>query len=126
MILPETKTLPFVIHPDEQILGIVYGRYKQSDNGEHVSRGALVATNHRLLLINKKPLFVKCEEISYRVINGITYSRVAIAGTVTLHTRMGDISLRTFNQRCAQNFVEAIEAGIFKDRDEENRNDYLT
>jgi hypothetical protein len=35
-------------------------------------------------------------------------------GNVTIHTRMGKINVRTFNQKCAHNFVEAIEANLFK------------
>lgn len=107
--LPETHALPIIVHPDEHIKGIVYGRYEQD---HETGRGALVATDRRVLLVNKKPLFVRCDEIAYRVVSGITYSRVAFMGIITLHTRIGNITIRTFNQNCAHNFVEAIEARI--------------
>lgn len=113
LLLPETHALPFIIHPDERIIGIVYGRYKQQ-NGNLVGRGALIATNERVLLLDKKPLFVRLDEITYFVVSGVTYSRVALAGTVTLHSRTGDTSVRTFNQNCARSFVEAVESVIYK------------
>lgn len=123
--LPETHTLPMIIHPHERIAGIVYGRYKKEE-GKVVGRGALVATDRRVLLLDKKPLFVRCDEISYGVISAITYSKVWITGTIVLHTRMGDISIRTFNQNCAHKFVEAIEANIFKSKSIGTRYDYIT
>ncbi len=111
MQLPETHLLPQLIHLDEQILGVVYGRYHQ-ENGVKVGRGVLVATNDRVLLVDKKPLFLRCDEFSYFVVSGVTYSKAGIAGTVVLHTRVGDIHVRTFNQRCAQKFVVAIEEQV--------------
>ncbi|MEI6755545.1 MAG: PH domain-containing protein [bacterium] len=112
MWLPETQVLPYIIHPNEQILGLVYGRYQQVE-GDIVGRGVLVSSPERVLLIDKKPLFVKTAEISYRVISAVTYSKVLFMGNVTIHTRMGKINVRTFNQKCAYNLVEAIEANLF-------------
>jgi hypothetical protein len=109
LLLPETHALIDVIHEDENIVGIVYGRYKQS-GAEHASgRGALVATDHRLLLVDKKPLFLKCDELSYMVVSGVSFSKAGIAGPVTVHSRMGDIGIRTYNFTCASTFVDAIE-----------------
>jgi hypothetical protein len=112
-LLPETHSLPYIIHHDEQVMGIVYGRYKQNGVQPSEGRGALVATNNRILLIDKKPLFLKCDELSYRIISGISHTRVGPVGTVTLHTRAGDIQIRTLNKRCADTFVAAIEAFCF-------------
>jgi hypothetical protein len=124
--LPETKSLPLVIQPQERILGIVYGRYKQTQLGGGVlkGRGALVATNHRIFLLDKKPLFVRCDEVSPQVISGVTYGRVGFIGTVNLHTRMGDISVRTFNQTCARLFVQAAEREIWRIRQTDGLMDY--
>ncbi len=115
MWLPETHTLPQIVHPEEHIVGVVYGRYKKGKGFDMpiVGRGALIATDHRILFLDKKPLFVKFDEVSYDIVSGITYSRVAIAGTVVLRTREGDVSVRTFNQKCARQFVEAIEEAVF-------------
>jgi hypothetical protein len=112
--VPETHVLPLIIHLDEQIEGVVYGRYHQDQIAEDqiIGRGVLVATDQRILLIDHKPMFMKCDEISYSVVSGVSYGKVGFIGTVVLHTRLGDISVRTFNQRCARSFVEAVEGGI--------------
>lgn len=115
MWLPETQSLPLIIHPDEKITGIIYGRYVQHEGEETIiGRGALVATGQRVLLIDKKPLFVRCEEIPYRIVSGVDYGRVGFVGNVTLNSRIGTVRFRTFNQQCAHNFVEAIERQIFQ------------
>jgi hypothetical protein len=114
--LPETHRLAAIIHADERIVGIVYGRYTQA--GEKVTgRGALVATTQRILLLDKKPMYERFDEISYGIVSAVSYTKAGIAGTVILHTRMGDISVRTLNKLCAQNFVEAIESKLFASGD---------
>jgi hypothetical protein len=112
MWLPETHRLAMIIHANEQILGVVYGHYIQA-SAKITGRGALVATTDRVMLLDKKPMFEKCDEMSYGVISAVSYTKAGIAGTVVLHTRMGDISVRTLNKTCAQSFVEAIESKIF-------------
>jgi hypothetical protein len=110
LMLPETHALLGIIHDDEVIVGIVYGVYQQN-NAEHASgRGVLVATDRRVLLIDKKPIFLKCDELSYNVVSGISYSKAGVAGTITIHSRTGDISIRTYNAACGDTFVKAIEA----------------
>lgn len=112
LVLPETHSLPFIIHPGERIGGVVYGRYKVEGR---TGRGALVVTAHRLLFIDRKPLFIRCDEISFEVLSGISYIQAGIGGTITLSTRMGNIGIRTFNLNCARTFIKAIEAQIFRD-----------
>lgn len=112
MWLPETRVLPMVVRPEEQIIGVVFGRYHRREQPK-VGRGAVVATDHRVLFIDKKPFFILCEELSYLVISGVSYSRAGLGGTVTLHARTGDIRIRTFNRQCAYNFVSAIERQIY-------------
>ena len=115
MHLPETHRLPYLINPGEQILGIVYGRYlhkggfsQPSGTPKH-GRGALVVTDRRVLFVDVKPLFLRCDEIPLDLISGVTYAKAGMSGTVTLRTRTGDYEVRSLNQRCAISFVDAIE-----------------
>jgi len=102
LMLAESRSLPFVIHADEHIKGVVYGR-----SAEGIV--ALVATDRRVILLDKKFLFIKYEEITYDVVSGVSCGFAGLYGTVTLHTRIGDFKLKTFNQRCALRFVDYIE-----------------
>jgi hypothetical protein len=122
MWLPETHALPRIIRPDEQLHGVVYGRYKQKGRyGQEANtlssgRGMLVVTDVRVLFIDKKPLFLRCDEIPREIISGVTYAKVGFAGTVAMHTRAGDFTIRTFNDRCAKLFVESLEAICFEQK----------
>jgi hypothetical protein len=106
--LPETKAILKAIQPDEDINGVIYGKYTRSTD-DITGRGALLVTSKRVILVDKKPMFSKLEEISFRVISGVSYSKVGVAGTVTLNTRLGDIHVRTFNRKCVDSFVKAID-----------------
>jgi hypothetical protein len=111
--LPETHTLSQLIGPDESIEGVVYGRYRQT-GGRPPGRGVLVATDRRVIFLDRKPLFMNANEISYDVMSGVTRANTGFITSITLSTRAVDISIRTFNARCAASFVSAIEAHIFK------------
>jgi len=102
MWLPETKYLPHILHKDEHIMGSVYGKYKDG-------RGVLIATDQRVLVLNKKPGFMHCDELTFMIIGGVTFTRGPLFGYVILHTRLGDFSFRTFNMKNAANFVDYIE-----------------
>ena len=106
MLLPETYYLPTVIHPEEHIKASVFGRYHYKDT---IGRGALIATDQRVLFLDKKPLYVHYDEMTFMIIGSVTYTKTALVGYVTLHTRLGDIQLRTFNHTNAYNFVQYIE-----------------
>lgn len=108
MWLPETQYLPHVLHQDEHIMGSVFGRYNLSRDNS-VGRAAMVVTDQRVLFLDKKPLFVHVDELTFTIIGGITFSHVLFMSYVTLHTRLGDFKLRTFNRKNAANFVDYIE-----------------
>jgi hypothetical protein len=102
MMSTESHYLPKLIHPDEILGGVVFGK--------HVDGYAmLVATDRRIIFLDKKPLFVNEDEMTYDVVGGISISRAGIGATVTLHTRLKDYTIRTFNQESAQKFLHYIE-----------------
>lgn len=113
--LPESHVLPKVLHPNEKLKGIVYGRYRQEQADLVViGRGALIATDKRVLLVDRKPLYMRVAAIKYEVISAVVYSKIGIMSTVTIHTRMAkSIHVRTFNQHCAKRFVQAIEDKLY-------------
>lgn len=101
--VPEVKYLPSILRPDEHIMGSVFGKHDQG-------RGVLIATDQRVLFVDKKPLFLHVDEVTYALVGGVTFTKSLLSGYVTLHTRVGDYKLRTFNFKNAANFVDFIEA----------------
>ncbi len=98
----EAKYLPKVIHEDESIGGVVYGRYK---NGS----GMLIATNKRVIFLDRKPLFVTNEEVTYDVVSGLELDVRGMLSSITLHTRVKDFVLLYVNQTCATQFKAFVE-----------------
>ncbi len=103
MLRMESRYAPKIIHPDEYLGGVIYGRY----SGGHAM---IMATDRRVIFVDRKPLFVHEDEIDYRVVSGVTLHFTGLVFTITLHTKIKDYTLRTFNEKCARGFVEYIEA----------------
>ena len=114
LLLPETHSLPIIIQPNEVINGIVYGRYKQDNNLNQPfkGRGALLVTDRRVVLVDHKPLFLRCLEYPYRTISAISYGKVGALMTIKLYSRVGNLSITTGNARAADKFVSAIQSSI--------------
>lgn len=114
--LPETFGLPSILHHDETVLGLVYGRCKYG-NDRLVERGLLVATDQRVLFIDKKPLYLHTDDLAYKVVSGVSLGHTVFITTIILNTRLGPINMRTFNQRSARQFVYAIGGMIHSKRE---------
>ena len=98
----ESHYLPQIIHPNEHIGGVIYGHFEEGF-------AMLVATDLRVIFLDRKPFFTNQEEITYDVVSGINFGHAGFSSSVTLHTRIKDYHIRTLNLRCADQFVEYIE-----------------
>lgn len=98
----EARYLPRIIHPDEHLEGVVYG-------WQPIGIVMMVATDRRLLFIDKKPLYVRDDEISYMSVRGVSHAYKLFFMTVILHTQVDDFVVKTFNYKCVAGFVKAIE-----------------
>ncbi len=99
----ESRYLPQVIHADEHIGGVVYGRY---ENGG----GMLIATDKRVIFLDVKPLFTTNDEVTYNVVSGFKINRTGVVNSVTLHTKVKDFTLRYVNRLCATKFKTYLES----------------
>jgi len=102
LIKMETRHLPSIIHDDEHIGGVVYGRYEGGS-------GMLVATDKRLLFLDHKPFFNVTEDISYDVLSGVSHSSQGRYDGIIVHTRPADYALRFVNPDHAKRFVSFVE-----------------
>lgn len=98
----DIRYLPNLIHPNEHIKGVTYGKGKDG-------MMMLVATDLRVIVLSKKPLFVKADDLTYDIVGGVSYGNVGFEGTVTLHSRLGDFKIHTLNLKMAQGFRNYIE-----------------
>jgi general stress protein 26 len=104
----ETGKLPMIIHEDEHIGGVVYGRTA----GDRVGSAMIIATDKRIIFLDVKPLFSSSDEVSYDVVAGVKNNKVGPFSSIVLHTRVRDYCLRFVNAKCAKTFVSYIENHI--------------
>ncbi|HEY5806058.1 MAG TPA: PH domain-containing protein [Candidatus Saccharimonadales bacterium] len=98
-----------LIHPDEHIHGIVFGRYRAMPGVLSWEEGMLVATDRRVLFVDRKPGFLRVDDIAYDVVAGVEVSKAGMFSGVTLFTKLGDFPLRFVKSVCAEKFVRYVE-----------------
>ena len=98
----ESRYLPRVIHEDEHIHGVVYGQH-------HNSSAMLVATDRRIIYLDKKPMALFMDEVTYDVISGIEFEIHTFFASVTLHTAVANYDIKYANIHCAEKFTSYIE-----------------
>ncbi len=76
---PELKELSLLLMDNEEIISLLTGRY-------YGGFALLVATDRRLLLIDKKTMFMSLEDIRYDMISEIDYSSRVFDATITVFT----------------------------------------
>jgi hypothetical protein len=99
---PEIRELRNILVPGEVIAQAVLGRY---ENGHAL----LVATNYRLLLIDKKPMFLTLEDIRFDMITEIDYSAQLLSGSIRIQTPNRMLMFIGWNHgrlRTAMNYVQ--------------------
>ena len=104
----EIKELPDILWKDESIENIVQGFYS---NG----KGILVATNKRLVFVNKKFLSgVKVEDFPYEKISSIQYETGLLDGKITIFTSGNRLEITRIEKKQTRIFSEAVCARITK------------
>ncbi len=88
----ELRELPNIILPDEKIKDCVNGIYEGGF-------ALLVATNLRVLLVDKKPLnYLTVEDLRFDMINEIDYSHRLLGARISISTGSKNLRFTSFNQ----------------------------
>jgi hypothetical protein len=104
-----TRYVHKIIHPEEHIKGVVYGRHATGESMLLLPGAMLIATEDRVVFLDHKPGFTNTKVIAYEVIAGIEHTTAGMFTTVCLHTRFGAYKISFVNSRCAQIFMRYIE-----------------
>ena len=85
----EVKELATVLNEGEQIFSCVFGFYEGGS-------ALLVATDSRLLLIDKRLFFVNFEDIRYEMIQKVDFSGGILEAFIRIHTSSKKLQFRSF------------------------------
>lgn len=103
LLKSESRYLPKVMHDDEHIEAAVYGQHNSSS-------AMLVATDERIIYLDKKPMAEFFDEVSYEVVSGIEFDIHLFFAAVVLHTPVRNYDFKFVNMHCAEKFARLIEA----------------
>lgn len=99
----EANELPNILLPDEEIYECVNGIYEGGF-------ALLVATNIRLLLIDKKPLkFLTVEDLRFDMINEIDYSHRLMGAQINISTGAKTLRFRSYNQPRLRKLINHVQ-----------------
>lgn len=98
-----TKELPKILHDEEHIRGIVYGKISTGFTA------MLVATDLRIIYIDRRLMYMTTDELTYDVVSGVKNTKSGPFCSVVLHTKVSDYTLRYVNSKCARIFTKYIE-----------------
>ena len=87
---PVLRELHKILNPGEQLKHVVNGFYQGG-------MALLVTTNRRLLLVDKKPLFLNLEDIRYEMISELDFVSKLMDGTLNLFMSNKKLSFKSYN-----------------------------
>ncbi|MDQ3158658.1 MAG: PH domain-containing protein [bacterium] len=108
------KELPKILVKDEQILGIVNGRY---DGGFAI----LCATDKRLLLIDKKPLFLNFSDFRYDTVAEVDFKYRALNAYLKVQTYGQTFHFRSWSQKQLRDMSTLIQGKVMNLQKEEKK-----
>ncbi|MET0979879.1 MAG: PH domain-containing protein [Candidatus Saccharimonadales bacterium] len=114
--LTESQYLSRLIHENESIKGVTYGW----QSGGIVM---LIATDQRIIFLDKNTFFHRDDEVNYGDVRGIRYYPAGLASTIVLHTQARDFIVRTYNKASLKKFIDYIDLHGIVYMDEEDVRD---
>lgn len=101
----EIKELGNILVPGEQLAAVVFGWY---DNG----LALLCCTDQRVLLLDKKPFFLKMEDLRYDKIAEIRFLNRLLDSTVILSYAGQTLEFKSWNQRALRKLMAYVQEAI--------------
>ena len=102
----EVRELPHIILPDEDIFEVVNGIYEGGF-------ALLVATNIRVLLVDKKPMnYLTVEDLRFDMINEIDYSHRLLGARISISTGSKNLRFTSFNQPRLRKLINHVQHGM--------------
>ena len=106
---PELRELPKIMREGEILQNIVFGRYEGGT-------ALLCATNFRVLLVDKKPMFLTVEDIRYDMVAEVDFAHYFLGATMHLRSFSKDLKFKSFRQIELRKFTSHIQDRVMEQR----------
>ncbi len=112
----EAAELPKIILPDEEIYECVNGIYEGGF-------ALLVATNIRLILVDKKPLnYLTVEDVRYDMISEMDYNHRLMGADIRVSAGSKTLKFRSYNQPRLRKLINHVQHCIAESKQKQNTN----
>lgn len=105
----EMRELPRILIPGEQIKACMNGRYEGGF-------AMLCATDQRLLLIDKKPMYLTLEDMRYDMVAEVDFSHRLIDATVKICTPNKNLTFTTWHNTELRRMTEYLQHRVMEIR----------
>lgn len=109
----EARELEHIIEPGETIMYCLNGRY---ENGFAM----LCVTNHRVVLIDKKPLYLSIEDIRYDMVSEVDFDGRLLESTVTICTLSKNLRFSSFKGAKLRYAMSYLQRKVMASRQQGN------
>ncbi len=106
---PEVRELARILMPDETIAQAVNGTYEGGF-------AMLCVTDKRLLLIDRKPLFLTLEDIRYDMVVEIDYNYRLLNASVRIFTPTKELGFSSWSQARLRRLIEYLQGRVMEIR----------
>lgn len=106
---PEIKELVHILTDEEYITNAVNGRY---DGGFAL----IVATNHRLLLIDKKMWFMSIEDLRFEMVTEVDFAARLLDATISVRTINKVLHFSSIHQKLLRELTHKLQKTIMEIR----------
>jgi hypothetical protein len=106
---PEIKELAKILTPSETIQQAVNGRYQGGF-------ALLCVTDHRVLLLDRKPMFFSLEDLRFDMITEIDYSTHLLEGVIHIITPNRKLTFISWSQRRLRDLLDYTQHRVLEIR----------
>lgn len=106
---PEVRELANILTPDETVHEAVNGYY---ENGFAL----LCVTNHRLLLIDRKPMFLTLEDIRFDMVSEVDFNFRLLNATARVYTPNKSLVFTSWNHKRLRQLTEHLQERVMHSR----------
>jgi len=104
---PEVRELRHVLSDDEIVTNVLTGRYEGG-------YAMLLTTDRRLLLIDKKVLFLSLEDVRYDMISEVDYQARLLDATVYIRTINKVLRFTSIHQKSLRGLVKFVQERVME------------
>jgi hypothetical protein len=108
----EIRELPKILFENEKIKHLLIGRYEGGF-------ALMCATDHRVLLIDKKPFYLTLEDVRYDMVSDVQYNHRLVDASLRLGTMHKTITFISYNHTKLRDFTAYIQEQVLMHRQQQ-------